>query len=243
MLGDIGRSPRMCFHVESLANEGYKVAIVGYPGSALLHHYYGLHQTASSAVTTSIHRKAAEKSFHSSRTIQAPSPSSIAVLGAHNESSSSTGDRLGADSACASYADRGQSSSSTGESKGDYRLAQFGIHYFGVAIRREKSMGEVSREVGEVEWEEAFAHLFVTHAMKSYLEVNWGLEGEKRVLHDRPPKHFRRARLEESHRLLGKLVPHLQPPVGEEFLENSVFTKKIRRFTRRVAGEGGVARV
>lgn len=32
VLGDVGRSPRMCYHVESLANEGWKVAIVGYKG-------------------------------------------------------------------------------------------------------------------------------------------------------------------------------------------------------------------
>lgn len=32
VLGDVGRSPRMCYHVESLANEGWRVAVVGYKG-------------------------------------------------------------------------------------------------------------------------------------------------------------------------------------------------------------------
>lgn len=36
VLGDVGRSPRMCYHVESLANEGWKVGIVGYAGESML---------------------------------------------------------------------------------------------------------------------------------------------------------------------------------------------------------------
>ena len=32
VLGDIGRSPRMCYHVESLALEGWNVGVVGYAG-------------------------------------------------------------------------------------------------------------------------------------------------------------------------------------------------------------------
>lgn len=35
VLGDVGRSPRMCYHVESLADEGWKVSIIGYGGSKL----------------------------------------------------------------------------------------------------------------------------------------------------------------------------------------------------------------
>lgn len=35
VLGDVGRSPRMCYHVESLADEGWRVAVVGYGGSSL----------------------------------------------------------------------------------------------------------------------------------------------------------------------------------------------------------------
>jgi hypothetical protein len=32
VLGDVARSPRMCYHVQSLAHEGWKVALVGYGG-------------------------------------------------------------------------------------------------------------------------------------------------------------------------------------------------------------------
>lgn len=30
VLGDIGRSPRMCYHAKSLADKNYRVQIVGY---------------------------------------------------------------------------------------------------------------------------------------------------------------------------------------------------------------------
>lgn len=33
VLGDLGRSPRMQYHAKSFLNEGYKVDLVGYPGS------------------------------------------------------------------------------------------------------------------------------------------------------------------------------------------------------------------
>jgi beta-1,4-mannosyltransferase len=32
VLGDIGRSPRMMYHAESFAKEGYEVRLLGYPG-------------------------------------------------------------------------------------------------------------------------------------------------------------------------------------------------------------------
>lgn len=35
VLGDVGRSPRMCYHVESLADQGWKVSVVGYGGTQL----------------------------------------------------------------------------------------------------------------------------------------------------------------------------------------------------------------
>lgn len=36
VLGDIGRSPRMQFHAQSLIREGYKVDIIGYTDSPIL---------------------------------------------------------------------------------------------------------------------------------------------------------------------------------------------------------------
>lgn len=33
VLGDVGRSPRMCYHALSLAHNGYEVDLIGYSGS------------------------------------------------------------------------------------------------------------------------------------------------------------------------------------------------------------------
>ncbi|EIW86333.1 glycosyltransferase family 33 protein [Coniophora puteana RWD-64-598 SS2] len=55
----------------------------------------------------------------------------------------------------------------------------------------------------------AYAHLFVTDAMREHLEREWGLIGQKVVLHDRPPSHFRRASPQEIHGLFLRLTPLL----------------------------------
>ncbi|TFY75427.1 hypothetical protein EWM64_g8585 [Hericium alpestre] len=46
----------------------------------------------------------------------------------------------------------------------------------------------------------AYAHLFVTRAMKDHLTRSWDLQGITAVLHDRPPAHFHRASPSETHR-------------------------------------------
>ncbi|EKM83670.1 hypothetical protein AGABI1DRAFT_51041 [Agaricus bisporus var. burnettii JB137-S8] len=51
----------------------------------------------------------------------------------------------------------------------------------------------------------AYAHLFVTQAMKDYLTKEWDLKGKKVVLYDRPPKHFHRASPSETHDLFLRL--------------------------------------
>ena len=67
-------------------------------------------------------------------------------------------------------------------------------------------LGAKSRLVRLAEWLErwsgrkAYAHLFVTHAMRNHLDLEWKLQGHKAVLHDRPPAHFRRATVQETHR-------------------------------------------
>uniref|UniRef100_A0A0W0F9V1 Chitobiosyldiphosphodolichol beta-mannosyltransferase n=1 Tax=Moniliophthora roreri TaxID=221103 RepID=A0A0W0F9V1_MONRR len=56
---------------------------------------------------------------------------------------------------------------------------------------------------------QAFAHLFVTNAMRERLTKEWDLKGEKLVLHDRPPRHFHRSSPQEKHDLFMKLRPEL----------------------------------
>ncbi|KAH9917359.1 beta-1,4-mannosyltransferase [Epithele typhae] len=55
----------------------------------------------------------------------------------------------------------------------------------------------------------AYAHLFVTNAMREYLVREWDLQGHKVVLHDRPPTRFHRATSTETHELFQRLLPSL----------------------------------
>ncbi|KAI0825399.1 mannosyltransferase [Trametes gibbosa] len=64
----------------------------------------------------------------------------------------------------------------------------------------------------------AYAHLFVTNAMREYLTAEWDLQGHKVVLHDRPPARFHRASPSESHELFQHLLPALSSPALTSFL-------------------------
>ncbi|KAF9072668.1 mannosyltransferase [Rhodocollybia butyracea] len=62
----------------------------------------------------------------------------------------------------------------------------------------------------------AYAHLFVTEAMRNFLVEEWGLIGQKVILHDRPPKHFHRCSAQEIHDLFTRLKPSIS---RHKFLE------------------------
>ncbi|OAX37279.1 beta-1,4-mannosyltransferase [Rhizopogon vinicolor AM-OR11-026] len=66
----------------------------------------------------------------------------------------------------------------------------------------------------------AYAHLFVTNAMRDYLVQKWGLIGHKAVLHDRPPSHFHKCSPPEVHELFLRLGPSISPSLAE-FLPNA----------------------
>ncbi|KAG5646867.1 hypothetical protein DXG03_001943 [Asterophora parasitica] len=55
----------------------------------------------------------------------------------------------------------------------------------------------------------AYAHLFVTYAMRDFLVEKWDLQGRKIVLHDRPPHHFHHSSAQEIHELFLRLKPSL----------------------------------
>ncbi|CAG7847971.1 UDP-glycosyltransferase TURAN {ECO:0000303/PubMed:25919390} [Serendipita indica DSM 11827] len=76
-------------------------------------------------------------------------------------------------------------------------------------------LGEKSRLVSlakkfeQVFGRSAYAHLFVTNAMKEHLVKEWDLQGKKIVLHDRPPSYFHQCSPSEIHDLFVRLVPLL----------------------------------
>lgn len=88
-----------------------------------------------------------------------------------------------------------------------------------IAARLEKLLGR-----------SAYAHLFVTKAMRNFLVEKWDLQGYKVVFHDRPPRHFHRATDEEIHNLFLKyqsdlglqpllegFLPDYSPPISTAF--------------------------
>ncbi|KAG2753400.1 glycosyltransferase family 33 protein [Suillus brevipes Sb2] len=66
----------------------------------------------------------------------------------------------------------------------------------------------------------AYAHLFVTNAMRNHLEQEWGLIGHKAVLHDRPPSHFHKCLPQEVHQFFVRLG-HLISPSLADFLPST----------------------
>lgn len=243
VLGDIGRSPRMCFHVESLANEGWKVAIVGYPGSTLpptLHrpsirqHHLRSPPSFISRLPRKLFILAApiklviqSISLFLELTTQVHPPPELVLV----QTPPALPTLLIVKAASALV-------------KARVIIDWHNLAYTILALR----LGEKSRVVKLAEWLErssgrkAFAHLFVTEAMKNHLDLKWGLVGEKRVLHDRPPEYFRKAQVGEMHRLMSRLIGELQPGLGQGWLpeynlpESTAFT---RRVTARSNGKEG----
>ncbi|EPQ27801.1 uncharacterized protein PFL1_04546 [Pseudozyma flocculosa PF-1] len=212
VLGDIGRSPRMCFHVESLANEGWKVAVVGYKGTvpppplrrpSIKHH----HLRTPPAFITRLPRfafalvapikvlfQSVSLFWELAASVQPPpeivlvqTPPALPTLFIVRLVCALLGSRVIID--------------------------WHNLGYTILALR----MGEKSPLVRLAEWLEritgrnAFAHLFVTNAMMKHLDRHWGLKGNKAVLHDRPPSHFRRTSTQEVHELMSRLAPQIRP--------------------------------
>ncbi|KLO11298.1 hypothetical protein SCHPADRAFT_831389 [Schizopora paradoxa] len=67
----------------------------------------------------------------------------------------------------------------------------------------------------------AYLHLFVTKAMRDKLSNDWKLIGTKTVLYDRPPAHFHRSTIFESHELFSQLSNSLSTSSLGSFLPNS----------------------
>ncbi|KAG6854079.1 hypothetical protein C0991_010826 [Blastosporella zonata] len=96
----------------------------------------------------------------------------------------------------------------------------------------------------------AYAHLFVTNAMRDYLVQKWDLQGRKLVLHDRPPHRFHRSSSQEIHELFIRLKPSLtlQAPLRGFLPESSApystpftHTASEQLLTPEVSLDGGSA--
>ncbi|CAO1623639.1 unnamed protein product [Jaminaea pallidilutea] len=212
VLGDVGRSPRMCYHVESLADEGWKVSIIGYGGSKLPSSiqrssvkFQKMREVPSwiaklprlafvVVAPFKLFWQSAALFWNVALVVQPPpevifvqTPPALPSLLIIRLCSLLLSSRVIID--------------------------WHNLAYTILALR----LGSKSPLVRLARWLEsktgrhAFAHLFVTHAMRRHLEAEWKLQGHKAVLHDRPPKHFRKTTCKEAHTLWKGLAPKLNP--------------------------------
>ncbi|KAJ4485488.1 mannosyltransferase, partial [Lentinula aciculospora] len=218
VLGDIGRSPRMMYHAESFAENGFMTYVIGYGGSkpipalerlpkvelrylpeppailrslpfVLLAPFKIMHQV------TSILRELLIYTEEPPEYILVQNPPSIPTLALVW--------LVGRIRGCKVIIDW----HNLGYSILELKLPKTHL-YVKIAKWFEATFGRV-----------AYAHLFVTEAMRNYLVKEWGLTGEKVVLHDRPPKHFHRCSAQEIHDLFTRLqLPLSQYNALQNFL-------------------------
>ncbi|KAJ3986328.1 mannosyltransferase [Lentinula detonsa] len=221
VLGDIGRSPRMMYHAESFAENGFMTYVIGYGGSkpipalerlpkvelrylseppailrslpfVLLAPFKIIHQI------TSILRELLIHAGEPPEYILVQNPPSIPTLAIVWLVGKIRGSKVIIDW------------HNLGYSILELKLPKTHL-YVRIAKWFEATFGRV-----------AYAHLFVTEAMRDFLVKEWNLVGEKVVLHDRPPKHFHRCSAQEIHDLFTKLqTPFSQYKSLQNFLPES----------------------
>lgn len=215
VLGDIARSPRMCYHAASLLEHGFAVRLVGYVQTPLPPTLCGpqvrvqrLAQLPSASdslpralfplvavlkvlLQTATLISALLLDAHAPHAVLVQTPPAVPTLAVARMACVALGARLIID-----------------------------WHNVGHTILALK-LGERHPLVSLYAWAErmlgssAHTHLFVTEAMRNKLVHDWQLRGDARVLYDRAPAAFRRASPAESQALFSRL----ELPCGNIFTE------------------------
>ncbi|KAG9025446.1 mannosyltransferase [Tulasnella sp. JGI-2019a] len=212
VLGDIGRSPRTMYHAESFARAGWNTFIVGYKGTkvppslltaprirfyyltqplklprklfVLLAPYKVIHQlvTLVYGLTRGLYQ------HRPPQYILVQNPPSIPTLAVVQFLAWLRGCRVIIDWHNTGYS---------------ILALKLGPNHPLVKIAEifERTFGR-----------NAYAHLFVTDAMRVYLDKKWNLRGHKVVFHDRPPARFHASSATEAHELLLR-IPLFNPPI------------------------------
>ncbi|PFH54693.1 glycosyltransferase family 33 protein [Amanita thiersii Skay4041] len=204
VLGDIGRSPRMMYHANSFAINRFDTHIIGYRGSRPIPsleknenvHFHYLSELPAFFQSLPFPLSAPLKIAHQICSILAvfflclpkrpgfilvQNPPSIPTLALAQLITLLQGSKLIIDWHNLGYS---------------ILALKLGSRHPFVTIARwlEATLGQY-----------AYAHLFVTQAMCDFLVQKWSLQGRKFVLHDRPPQHFHRSSIQETHLLFQKL--------------------------------------
>ncbi|WFD22679.1 chitobiosyldiphosphodolichol beta-mannosyltransferase [Malassezia equina] len=191
VLGDVGRSPRMCYHVRSLIEAGWSVSIAGYFESRLpadldqavhrlplytppkmlqslpraLFAVVALIKVPLQAVTLLV-----QLVMHHPRPalVIVQTPPAIPTLGVVRVACAITRSTLVID------------------------WHNLGYTLLALKLGARSPLVTVARTLERWLGARADVHLFVTEAMRTQLLAQWRLSGRTAVLHDRPPAHFHR---------------------------------------------------
>ncbi|KAF9651302.1 beta-1,4-mannosyltransferase [Thelephora ganbajun] len=208
VLGDVGRSPRMMYHAESFANDGFETYIVGYHGSkptpALLStphvQFFYLHQLPQFFSRLPFMIVTPIKIIHQVLavfiTLLFTVPNTPEFIIAQNPPSIPTLMVMWV----ISY---------VRPTKVIIDWHNLGYTILALKLGETHLMVRLAKLIEKYFGRIAYAHLFVTNAMQDFLVTRWNLRGLKIVLHDRPPSHFHRCSPSETHELFCRLDPNL----------------------------------
>lgn len=196
VLGDVGRSPRMCYHVASLVRHGFVVHVVGDFTSALptsldvpavrrhTLHLPWLQRLQQQAYVLAALLKVPLQALvlvgvmvsctPRPAVVLVQTPPAIPTLAAVRAGCAWTRARLVVD---------------WHNTTASILALRLGARHVLVRVAAWLEAHSGAR---------AYAHLFVTEAMRTHLVARWRLRGHARVLYDRPPRHFRRLDAREA---------------------------------------------
>ncbi|CAE6518134.1 unnamed protein product [Rhizoctonia solani] len=233
VLGDVGRSPRMMYHAQSLAENQFSTYLIGYSGSTLIKALRELPNLTMLSLTPppkfigSLPRQLFILAAPIKLAIQAvsllwtllfkmPTPEYILVQNPPSIPTLVLVQLVCWLRGCKLVID----------------WHNLGYSILALRLGGEHRLVKLAKLIERTFGRRAFLHLFVTDAMKKKLVQEWNLEGQTLTLHDRPPSHFRRSNPVEIHDLFNRLQQNLSPSVRSflpqsQLPSTSPFTKTV----------------
>ncbi|KAF7986156.1 hypothetical protein HWV62_38534 [Athelia sp. TMB] len=216
VLGDIGRSPRMMYHAESFATNNYETFLIGYGGSKpsptlrSLPHIHFLYLSEPPRIVTKLPFIicAPIKIIHQIATILA----ALLVRVAHPPEYIMVQNPPSIPTLALVWL--------VGRLRGSKVIIDWhnlGYSILALKLGPEHILVRIAKKFEAYFGQTAYAHLFVTNAMRDYLVKEWDLQGHKAVLHDRPPSHFHRCSPQEMHELYLRLERSNTAPAQTDF--------------------------
>ncbi|KAG0703082.1 glycosyltransferase family 33 protein [Suillus ampliporus] len=213
VLGDVGRSPRMMYHAESFAKLEFSTYLIGYKGSKPIHSLTSLPHIRLCylsepppfitripfvlAAPIKISYQIATILYtlifaipRSPEFIMVQNPPSIPTLALVWLVGRMTGSKVIID------------------------WHNLGYSILALKLGEVHPLVKIAKRFEIIFGSSAYAHLFVTNAMRDHLVQEWGLIGHKAVLHDRPPSHFHKCSPLDVHELFVRLGPSISPSLA-----------------------------